>query len=59
MINNNQIVIFRIFILYIKCLLFYEKVINFINPVYIFYITENLNISLPLYLYTFHLKSLT
>jgi len=55
--DENLFIIFRILIFYVRFLLFYEKVLNFINPLYIFYLIENSNISIPIYLYTCHLKS--
>jgi len=55
--NEHLFIVFRILIYYIRFLIFYEKVLNSINPLYIFYIIENINISIPFYLYTCHLKS--
>ena len=54
--NEHLFIFFRILIYYIRVLIFYEKVLNFINPLYVFYIIENINISIPFYLYLQHLK---
>lgn len=55
--NEHLFIFFRVLIYYIRVLIFYEKVLNSINPLYIFYIIEKTNISIPFYLYTCHLKS--
>jgi hypothetical protein len=53
----NNFYLFRMIVSYIKFLILYEKILNFINPIYIFYINENLKSSLIMYTYICYLKS--